>query len=98
MPSSGDIETGAADGRSGRSVGPPRSRISAHRLPGTVGRSATPDPPVSPSAGPERVGRSAGPGSEPGPRGRAGRSVGDDKFEINFAPPDRALSGALVTE
>ena len=35
------------------------------------------------------VGRSARPGSEPGARGRAGRSVGDEDPTINFAPPWR---------
>ena len=38
-------------------------------------------------AGSERVGRSDGPGSDPGSRGPPGRAVGDVQCTINFAPP-----------
>ena len=71
----------------GRSVGSPRPVPTPSQPPDRVGRSAIPDATRSPPAGPTRVGRSDPPGSEPGPRGRPGRSVGDEEFQINFAPP-----------
>ena len=52
-----------------------------------VGRSARPGPTSPPPSGPERVGRSERTGSKPGSRARPGRSVGDVKCKINFAPP-----------
>ena len=70
-----------------RSVGCPRARVTHGPRLTRVGRSARADAQRRSRAASERVGRSAGPGSEPAPRGGSGRSVGDVQFKINFAPP-----------
>ena len=60
-----------------------------------VGRSARPGPTSPPPSGPERVGRSERTGSKPGSRARPGRSVGDVKCKINFAPPEEAWTAQV---
>ena len=61
-----------------------------------VGRSVCADVRRRSRAASERVGRSAGPGSEPAPQGESGRSVGDVQCKINFAPPEGEGSGLVL--
>ena len=75
-----------------RPLGAGRRRLRA----GSVGRRG-PTSPTRPQPPSTRVGRSARPGSEPGARGRAGRSVGDVYQTINFEPPNTRLLGIVTS-